>query len=145
MTCSFHKYGDYFPGTGSVDDIGLGEGKNYAINFPLNDWIDDSTYEHVFKTVVGAIMEHYRPGAIVLQCGADSLAGDRLGIFNLTMKGNDEDTYWFAQTVMQTQTIDWKFGRSLLDGTKVFTSNTNGGPIQVYVKNDKIIFSGIFN
>ena len=88
MTCSFHKYGDYFPGTGSVDDIGLGEGKNYAINFPLNDWIDDSTYEHVFKTVVGAIMEHYRPGAIVLQCGADSLAGDRLGIFNLTMKGH---------------------------------------------------------
>jgi len=33
-------------------------------------------------------MEWYRPGAVVLQCGADSLAGDRLGCFNLSMKGH---------------------------------------------------------
>lgn len=32
-------------------------------------------------------MEWYRPGAVVLQCGADSLAGDRLGCFNLSMRG----------------------------------------------------------
>jgi len=35
-------------------------------------------------------MESYRPGAIVLQCGADSLTGDRLGCFNLTLKGHGE-------------------------------------------------------
>jgi len=33
-------------------------------------------------------MEWYRPGAIVLQCGADSLAGDKLGCFNLSMEGH---------------------------------------------------------
>jgi histone deacetylase 1/2 len=33
-------------------------------------------------------MGWYRPGAVVLQCGADSLAGDRLGCFNLSMKGH---------------------------------------------------------
>jgi len=33
-------------------------------------------------------MEWYRPGAVVLQCGADSLAGDRLGCFNLSLKGH---------------------------------------------------------
>jgi histone deacetylase 1/2 len=33
-------------------------------------------------------MDWYRPGAIVLQCGADSLAGDRLGCFNLSMRGH---------------------------------------------------------
>jgi histone deacetylase 1/2 len=33
-------------------------------------------------------MEWYRPGAVVLQCGGDSLAGDRLGCFNLSMKGH---------------------------------------------------------
>lgn len=32
----------------------------------------------------------YRPGAVVLQCGADSLTGDRLGCFNLTVKGHGE-------------------------------------------------------
>ena len=26
MTLSFHKFGDYFPGTGSLDDIGIGKG-----------------------------------------------------------------------------------------------------------------------
>lgn len=31
-------------------------------------------------------MEVYRPGAVVLQCGADSLAHDRLGCFNLTLE-----------------------------------------------------------
>lgn len=33
-------------------------------------------------------MEMYRPTAVVLQCGADSLTGDRLGCFNLTLKGH---------------------------------------------------------
>jgi histone deacetylase 1/2 len=33
------------------------------------------------------VLETYQPNAIVLQCGADSLTGDRLGCFNLTLKG----------------------------------------------------------
>lgn len=33
------------------------------------------------------IMEMYRPEAVVLQCGADSVAGDRLGCFNLSLDG----------------------------------------------------------
>lgn len=32
-------------------------------------------------------MDFYRPGAVVLQCGADSLAGDKLGCFNLSLEG----------------------------------------------------------
>ena len=35
-------------------------------------------------------MEHYQPEAIVLQCGADSLSGDRLGCVNLSLKGHAE-------------------------------------------------------
>jgi histone deacetylase 1/2 len=30
-------------------------------------------------------MKYYRPEAVVLQCGADSPSGDRLGPFNLSM------------------------------------------------------------
>lgn len=32
-------------------------------------------------------MYNYSPGAIVLQCGTDSLSGDKLGCFNLSMRG----------------------------------------------------------
>ena len=88
MTVSFHKYGEYFPGTGELRDIGVGAGKYYAVNFPLRDGITDSTYKSVFEPVIGAVMEWYRPDAVVLQCGADSLSGDRLGCFNLSMKGH---------------------------------------------------------
>ncbi|CAF2492751.1 unnamed protein product [Rotaria sp. Silwood2] len=88
MTVSFHKFGEYFPGTGDLRDIGAGRGKYYAVNFPLRDGIDDDTYETIFKPVMTKVMETYQPNAVVLQCGADSLTGDRLGCFNLTLKGH---------------------------------------------------------
>ncbi|KAK5454423.1 histone deacetylase [Exophiala xenobiotica] len=88
MTVSFHKYGEYFPGTGELRDIGVGLGKHYAVNFPLRDGIDDSSYKGIFEPVIRATMEHYQPAAVVLQCGGDSLSGDRLGCFNLSMKGH---------------------------------------------------------
>lgn len=88
MTVSFHKYGEYFPGTGDLRDIGAGKGKYYAVNFPLRDGIDDESYESIFKPVMTKVMETYQPSAVVLQCGADSLSGDRLGCFNLTLKGH---------------------------------------------------------
>ncbi|KAH7434019.1 hypothetical protein KP509_07G097000 [Ceratopteris richardii] len=90
MTVSFHKFGDYFPGTGDLRDIGHGEGKYYSLNVPLNDGIDDESYQFLFKPLISKVMEVYQPGAVVLQCGADSLSGDRLGCFNLSIKGHAE-------------------------------------------------------
>lgn len=51
MTLSYHRYGDFFPGTGSITDIGEEEGKNYAMNVPLKKGIDDENYLNVFKKV----------------------------------------------------------------------------------------------
>lgn len=88
MTVSFHKFGDYFPGTGDVKDKGVGAGDNYAINVPLHDGMDDDSFIGVFRPVIGKIMEKFQPEAVVLQCGADSLSGDRLGCFNLSIRGH---------------------------------------------------------
>eukprot|EP00940_MAST-03C_sp_MAST-3C-sp2_P001501 g1501.t1 len=90
MTVSFHKFGDFFPGTGDVKDIGTKDGKYYSINFPLKEGITDQSYESIFKPIISKVMEVYRPSAVVLQCGADSLTGDRLGCFNLTLNGHAE-------------------------------------------------------
>jgi histone deacetylase 1/2 len=46
--------------------------------------INDST---VFFQVIQQVMESYDPAAVVLQCGTDSLAGDKLGCLNLSMRG----------------------------------------------------------
>lgn len=88
MTVSFHKYGEYFPGTGDLRDIGAGKGKYYAVNIPLRDGMDDDAYESIFVPIISKVMETFQPSAVVLQCGADSLTGDRLGCFNLTVKGH---------------------------------------------------------
>jgi histone deacetylase 1/2 len=90
MTVSFHKYGDFFPGTGDIRDVGVKTGKYYSVNVPLQEGMDDASYETVFKPVIERVMDMYRPSAVVLQCGADSLTGDRLGCFNLTVKGHAE-------------------------------------------------------
>ena len=90
MTVSFHKYGDFFPGTGSIEDHGVLNGKYYSCNIPLKEGINDQSYEYMFKPIMKRIIDYYQPGAIVMQMGADSLAGDRLGCFNLTIAGHGE-------------------------------------------------------
>lgn len=99
FTLSYHKYGrdkgtdwDFFPGTGNINDTGPADptnrGKGHALNIPLDDGIDDDQYKWLFQKVTDAVVEKYRPTAIVLQSGADSLGGDRLGRFNLNIKAH---------------------------------------------------------
>lgn len=37
MTASFHKYGEFFPGTGEVRDTGIGKGKGLAHRFSSHE------------------------------------------------------------------------------------------------------------
>ena len=91
MTVSFHKYnGDFFPGTGKLNDNGNGVGKHFCLNIPLQDGIDDESYLTMFKTVIEDSVTSFRPTSIVLQCGADSLGCDRLGAFNLSIAAHGE-------------------------------------------------------
>jgi histone deacetylase 3 len=91
MTVSLHKYGDgFFPMTGDLGEIGYDRGRYYTVNVPLKDGISDDQYVDVFKHVISDVMDYFRPSAIVLQCGADSLAGDRLGCFNVNIKAHGE-------------------------------------------------------
>jgi histone deacetylase 1/2 len=91
MTVSFHKYGDYFfPGTGALTDIGEHRGRYYSLNVPLRDGASDATFHALFKPILARCVESFRPGAIVVQCGADSLAHDRLGCLNLSLQGHGE-------------------------------------------------------
>jgi histone deacetylase 1/2 len=85
---SFHKYGDFFPGTGALDDIGYSKGRNYSVNVPLREGMDDASYISVFEPVMQKVLEKYQPEAIVACAGADSLSGDRLGCFNLSLEGH---------------------------------------------------------
>ncbi|KAK4542860.1 hypothetical protein LTR36_006049 [Oleoguttula mirabilis] len=99
MTLSYHRYGQYddtghkfFPGSGDLNSTGLKGtiGEHFALNVPIPSGIDDRQYTHLFQSITGRALEAYKPSAIVLQCGADSLGGDRLGQFNLNIKAHGE-------------------------------------------------------
>lgn len=87
MTLSLHNFAEgFFPGTGGGVDFQESCRKHFATNVPLKKSIDDSMYISVFKSVFSIVMQKFQPDVIVCQCGADGLAGDPLGGFNLTSK-----------------------------------------------------------
>lgn len=50
--------------------------------------MDDESYRTMFEPIMQKVMEHFQPGAVVVCAGADSLSGDRLGCFNLSLEGH---------------------------------------------------------
>lgn len=89
LTISFHKYGDnYFPGTGELFSNGVGKGRGYSLNIPLDSGIDDNSYLNIFEPIVSKCISKFKPDAIIMQCGADSICGDKIGCFNLTLLGH---------------------------------------------------------
>ncbi|CAD8169364.1 unnamed protein product [Paramecium octaurelia] len=89
MTLSFHQYGDdFYPGTGQLNSVGVGVGRYYSVNVPMKPGMSDQPYIEMFKKITSRVMQVYRPDCIVMQCGADSLSLDKLGGFNLSIKGH---------------------------------------------------------
>jgi acetoin utilization protein AcuC len=85
MTISFHENPKtLFPGTGFEDEIGKGEGKGYCVNVPLPVGTYDKAYMEAFEAVAPPLITAYNPDVIVLQLGADALAGDPLAHLQLT-------------------------------------------------------------
>lgn len=80
MTVSFHQYEgkNFFTYTGDV-----------TLNVPLEAGTGDVRYHKLFEPIMKRVMEVFRPdAAVVLQCGADSLAGDRITGLELSIRGH---------------------------------------------------------
>ena len=89
LTLSFHQSGaSFFPRTGHLNDTGGKRGAGYSLNFPLHSGMDDVTYKSIFQPVIAKVFETFAPTAVVMCCGADSLSGDRVGVWNLSIKGH---------------------------------------------------------
>lgn len=59
--------------------------------------------------------------------------------FQIEVQGPDELGVWFAETLGMILTAGAEYGTSLGNGEKRYTNDTNGGPVFVTVKDDKII------
>ena len=93
LTLSMHQYDEttkFFPGTGNFDDIGKDEGIYTAINVPLRPGCDSDSFKYIFEKVFDRACRAFRPSAIWMQCGADSLSEDIIGSFRVGTKGHGE-------------------------------------------------------
>ena len=85
MTISLHQDPrTLFPGTGFEYEIGTGRGEGYCVNVPLPVGTYDEAYIKAFIEIALPLIAAYNPDAIVLQLGADALAGDPLAHLCLT-------------------------------------------------------------
>lgn len=76
-----------FPGTGSPDEYGEGEGEGYTINIPMNGGAGDASFEFAYQKMILPILAEFRPSMLMVSIGADSHYLDPLAGLSLSSKG----------------------------------------------------------
>jgi acetoin utilization protein AcuC len=95
MTLSFHESGrTLFPGTGSEDDTGRGEGVGYSVNVPLPVGTYDRAFLKAFRGLAVPLIGAFSPDAVVFELGMDALAGDPLAHLQLTNNAHAAVIEW---------------------------------------------------
>jgi acetoin utilization protein AcuC len=71
-----HEDGRYlYPGTGAATETGTGKAKGTKLNIPMEPGADDAAFQRVWPQVEQFVRAG-KPEFIILQAGADSIAGD---------------------------------------------------------------------
>ncbi|HWP92789.1 MAG TPA: histone deacetylase [Thermodesulfobacteriota bacterium] len=83
---STHQY-PYYPGTGGINETGIGGGVGYTINVPLPAGMGDGEYMRIFSSILGPVIDQYKPEFILVSAGFDTYFEDPLGGMKVTPKG----------------------------------------------------------
>lgn len=60
LTLSFHQQEmGFFPGSGSIDDCGMGNGRGYSVNFPYKSGIRGDLFSRYFVRYVKNYSKNY--------------------------------------------------------------------------------------
>ncbi|VDN98664.1 unnamed protein product [Rodentolepis nana] len=87
---SLHRFDDgaFFPGTGSIDEIGTGMGIGFTINiaWPKGIGMGDAEYLAAFRYIVLPVAKEFKPEMILVSCGFDAAPGHpaNLGGYNVS-------------------------------------------------------------
>ena len=83
---STHQY-PYYPGTGAVEEIGIGPGEGFTVNLPLESGGTDADFEHVFDRVALPVLRQFSPDLILVSAGFDAHQRDPLATMRATEAG----------------------------------------------------------
>jgi acetoin utilization deacetylase AcuC-like enzyme len=83
---STHQY-PYYPGSGSIEESGKGEGKGFTINVPLPGGQGDQDFARIYQEILHPIAFAFKPQLILVSAGYDIFFQDPLGAMNVTPEG----------------------------------------------------------
>jgi acetoin utilization deacetylase AcuC-like enzyme len=83
---SSHQH-NLFPGTGAIDDAGVGAGEGTTINIPLPGGCGDAQYRALFDAIITPAARRYQPELILVSVGHDAHWTDPLAAMRLTLHG----------------------------------------------------------
>ncbi|MCX8123826.1 MAG: histone deacetylase [Spirochaetes bacterium] len=92
---SLHQF-PFYPGTGRVDEIGIGPGYGYTLNIPMNPGSGDKIYKSAFSEIILPALERFQPEFILISAGFDAHKSDPLSSLNLSSGAY----YIFTQMLM---------------------------------------------
>jgi acetoin utilization deacetylase AcuC-like enzyme len=83
---STHQH-PYYPGTGSADEVGTGDGAGFTVNVPIESGAVDADYRLVFDEVVLPVLRQFQPDLLLVSAGFDAHERDPLATMRLTAEG----------------------------------------------------------
>ncbi len=89
---STHQF-PFYPGTGSIKEIGKGESKGTLINVPLPALVSDDGFKEVYKEIILPKIEKFKPDLLIISAGYDAHWDDPLANMGLNLSGY----FWISQ------------------------------------------------
>ena len=83
---STHQF-PHYPGTGRLEDIGIGTGEGWTANFPLPAGSGDMAFASIMDELILPLLDRRKPQMILVSYGFDTHWLDPLGKLQLTAKG----------------------------------------------------------
>jgi acetoin utilization deacetylase AcuC-like enzyme len=87
LTISLHQDNNFPPDSGTLAEIGEGDGKGACLNVPLPPGAGNGAYEEAFRRVIVPALERFQPEFIIIASGLDASAWDPLGRQMITPRG----------------------------------------------------------
>jgi acetoin utilization deacetylase AcuC-like enzyme len=94
---SLHEH-PFYPGSGAMEDTGIGDGKGSKVNIPLPSGCGDSDYLLACDRVVVPFARRFNPELIMVSAGYDSHWLDDIGMMEMSVTG-------FAQIMIRIRTL----------------------------------------
>jgi len=94
---SSHQY-PFYPGTGSIREIGDGEAEGTIVNIPLQAGVGDNGFKSVYKKIVIPLLERFKPELILVSAGYDAHWEDPLANLNLSLTGYN----WISRELIKS-------------------------------------------